>query len=168
VLLGVAIAVLAAGAGVTAAILMNGFGAPAGGDPAAQQATTSAVAAPAPAAPTSTTGAPTTTTTAPAAPADAVAFVQTYYGLLPENTDAAWQLLGAQAQNQSNGQDSYEGFWAQIENVSLQNVRQTGEDTVDATVVFTRRDGSTSSEPFRFVMGTGPDGQTIMQSFSSL
>jgi eukaryotic-like serine/threonine-protein kinase len=34
--------------------------------------------------------------------------------------------------------------------------------------VFTRRDGGTSSEPYRFVIGTGSDGQTIMQSFSKL
>jgi eukaryotic-like serine/threonine-protein kinase len=34
--------------------------------------------------------------------------------------------------------------------------------------VFSRRDGSTSSEPYRFVMGTGSEGQTIMESFSRL
>jgi hypothetical protein len=33
-------------------------------------------------------------------------------------------------------------------------------------VVFTRQDGSTTSEPYRFVVGTGSDGQTIIQSFS--
>ena len=50
--------------------------------------------------------------------------------------------------------------------MSLQNVRQTGDNTAEATVVFVRRDGSTSSEPYRFVMSTGPDGRTIMESFS--
>jgi hypothetical protein len=32
--------------------------------------------------------------------------------------------------------------------------------------VFVRRDGSSSSEAYRFVMGTGADNRTIMESFS--
>jgi hypothetical protein len=48
----------------------------------------------------------------------------------------------------------------------VQNVRQTGQNTVEGTVVFTRRDGGSSSEPYRFVLGTDSDGDTIMESFS--
>jgi serine/threonine protein kinase len=155
VLLGV-LAVLALGAGVTAAILTSG----AGGTPAAQPPTTSAPAVPAP---------PTTVpTSALVPPSDGVAFVQSYYGLLPGDTDSAWQLLGPNAQSQSGDQSDYDAFWAEVATVSLQNVRQTGTDTVEGTVVFTRRNGSTSSEPYRFVLGTGSGGQTIMQSFSRL
>jgi hypothetical protein len=156
VLLGV-LAVLAVGGGIAAAIINGNLGAGAGGStpPAPQQAATSA---PAPSAPTST----------PAAPGDVVAFVQNYYGLLPGDTDAAWQLLSPEAQRVSGGRDSYDGFWATVESVSLQNVRQTGENTVEGTVVFDLRNGGTAREPHRFVMGTGPDGQTIMQSFSRL
>jgi eukaryotic-like serine/threonine-protein kinase len=101
-------------------------------------------------------------------PSDGVAFVQNYYGLLPGDTDSAWQLLGPNAQSQSGDQSDYDAFWAEVATVSLQNVRQTGTDTVEGTVVFTRRNGSTSSEPYRFVLGTGSGGQTIMQSFSRL
>jgi serine/threonine protein kinase len=177
-LLGV-LAVLALGAGVTVAILTSSGGT--GGTPAAQQAPTSAPAAPTagpqettpPAAtPAPTTAPPTTAASAPtsaaAAPTDAVAFVQNYYGLLPGDTDSAWQLLGSEAQRQSNGRSGYDRFWSGVASVSVQNVRQTGANTVEGTVVFTRRDGSTSSEPYRFVVGTGSDGQTIMESFSSL
>jgi len=50
--------------------------------------------------------------------------------------------------------------------VRLQDARRTGENTVEGTVVFTRTDGTTTSEPYRFVVGTGSDDQTIMESFS--
>jgi len=50
--------------------------------------------------------------------------------------------------------------------VSLQNLRRTGENTAEATVVFVRRDGGSSSESYRFVTATGADGRTIMESFS--
>jgi eukaryotic-like serine/threonine-protein kinase len=174
-LLGV-LAVLALGAGVIAAILTSRAGAEPGGNPAAQPATTSAPAAPAPATgspvttPPPATTAPATTapTSAPVPPSDPVAFVQNYYGLLPGDTDSAWQLLGPEAQSQSGSQSGYDRFWSEMATVSLQNVRQTGDDTVEGTVVFTRRDGNTSTEPYRFVLGTGSDGQTIIESFSRL
>jgi eukaryotic-like serine/threonine-protein kinase len=105
-------------------------------------------------------------TSAPVAPSDPVAFIRNYYGLLPGNPDAALQLLGPQAQERSKGRSSYEGFWATVATVSLQNTRQTGENTVETTVLFTLRDGTTSNEAYRFVLGNGPDGQTIMESFS--
>jgi hypothetical protein len=167
------VCVLAVAAGVTVAILTSGAGAGAGGAPAAQPTATTAPApttTPAAATTAPSTTAPLTTapTSAPAAPSDAVAFIQNYYGLLPGDTDTAWQLLGPDAQSRSGGQSGYDAFWADVATVSLQNVRQTGDNTVEGTVVFTRRDGGTSSEPYRFVIGTGPDGQTIMQSFSKL
>ncbi|TQM14729.1 serine/threonine-protein kinase [Pseudonocardia kunmingensis] len=178
VLIGV-LAVLAAGVGVTVALLTSS------GDPGGTPAALPATSAPAPtesaaAAPTTTpsptptpTPAPTTTTAPPATSAppaaaagDAAAVVQTYYGLLPGNTDAAWQMLGAQAQGQSGSRDSFNGFYGGMDSVSVQNVRQTGENTVEATVVFDPRDGATTTEPYRFVVGTGENGQPIIESFS--
>ncbi|OLT02858.1 serine/threonine protein kinase [Pseudonocardia sp. CNS-004] len=167
-LLGV-LGVLAVGVGVTVAILTSDTGA--GGSPAsAQPAATSEAPAPT-TAPAATT--PPPATTAPATPAPtpatgAVAFVQSYYGLLPGDTESAWRLLSPEAQGVSGGRDGYDRFWAEMASVRLQNARQTADDTVEGTVVFTRRDGGTSSEPYRFVMGTGSDGQTIMESFSKL
>jgi serine/threonine protein kinase len=173
-LLGV-LAVLALGAGITAAILTGDTG---GQTPTAQPATTSAPAAAASAPTTTPTPSPTqppatttpATTTPTAAPSDPVAFVLSYYALLPGNTDAAWALLGSEAQRESGagGKGSYDSFWADMRSVSLLDVRQTGENTVEGTVVFNRQDGSTSSEPYRFVVGTGSDGQMIIQSFSRL
>jgi hypothetical protein len=97
-----------------------------------------------------------------------VAFLQNYYSLLPDNTDAAWQLLGPEARERSRGESGYESFWSGIAEVSLQNPRQSGGSTVDATVVFTRNNGTTTSEPYRFVIGTDSDGRTIVETFSSL
>jgi serine/threonine protein kinase len=171
------LAVVAVGAGVVVSILTSR----AGTEPsAAPSGTTGAPAAPAPTTAPEATSAPTTAprTTAPpttaatsapaAAPSDAVAFLQNYYSLLPDNTNEAWQLLGPEARDRSNGRTGYDGFWSGIADVSLQNVRQSGGSTVDATVVFTRKDGTTTSEPYRFVIGTEPDGRTVVETFSSL
>jgi serine/threonine protein kinase len=167
-----ALGVLAVGAGVTVAILTsNDPGA--GGAPSAQPAVSApaTTSAPQPTTPPPATSAPAAapTTTPSGAPAtDAVAFVQNYYGLLPGDTESAWRLLGSQAQAASGGRGGYDRFWSEVASVSLQNARQTGGNTVEGTVVFTRRDGGTSSEPYRFVIGTDDDGQPIMQSFSRL
>ena len=123
---------------------------------------------PAAATPSSTPSTPSATpTTAPAATGDdPVAFVQGYYALLPGNTEAAFAMLGPDAQARSGGRAGYDRFYGGLQSVSLQNARRTGDTTAEATVVFVGRDGRTSSEPYRFVMGTGADGRTIMESFS--
>jgi hypothetical protein len=92
--------------------------------------------------------------------------VQSYYALLPGNTEAAFAQLGSGAQAASGGRAGFERFYGGMESVSLQNLRRTGDNTAEATVVFVRRGGGTSSEPYRFVMSTGPDGRMIMESFS--
>jgi serine/threonine protein kinase len=102
---------------------------------------------------------------APAAATDPAAFVQGYYALLPGNTDAAFAMLSTAAQAQSGGRAGYNGFYGTLQSVSLQNVRRTGANSAEATVVFVRRDGSSSSEPYRFEMSTGTDGRTVMESF---
>jgi hypothetical protein len=101
-----------------------------------------------------------------AAGTDPAAFVQSYYALLPGNTEAAFAQLGSAAQAASGGRAGFERFYGGMESVSLQNLRRTGDNTAEATVVFVRRGGGTSSEPYRFVMSTGSDGRTIMESFS--
>ena len=94
-----------------------------------------------------------------------MAFVQSYYGLLPGNTDAAWALLGPQAQAASGGRDGFERFYAGLQSVSLQNPQRTGDDTVSARVAFVPREGNPTNEAYSFVMTTDDQGNTIMQSF---
>jgi hypothetical protein len=178
-----ALAVLLLGGGLTAAVLLWGDG----GNPAGSQAAPSAVNTPSAAAPSDTpdTSAPAipapqpspthsrtpapTTSPEPApqsAPSDPVGFIQNYYSLLPGNTAAAWDLLSPSAQDASGGRSGFESFYGRMQSVSLENVRQTGDDTVEATVVFAEQNGRTTREPYRFVMGTDGDERTIIESFS--
>ena len=89
-------------------------------------------------------------------------FVQNYYGLLPDDTTTAWNLLGAQAQSDSSrdGQAGYDNFWAGFSDVIARNLRQDGS-TVTADIVFVRADGSQSVEPYTLQVGTEGDRQVI-------
>ncbi|WP_345425893.1 serine/threonine-protein kinase [Pseudonocardia xishanensis] len=163
------VALLVVGGGVLIGALRSGGS---GTEDPVVAAPTTTVEAPAPTTttappPTTTpTRPPTTTTTPPPASGEAVSFVQSYYALLPGNPDAAFALLSSQAQQASGGIDGYRSFYGGLSAVSAQNARAIGEDQVSATIVFTRRDGSSSSEPYTFRVGTGPDGNRIIQSFS--
>ena len=92
-------------------------------------------------------------------------FVQSYYGLLPGNTDAAWAQLGPTAQSQSGGRDAYDSFWSGKSRVWAENLRVVGGNTVTATIVFTDNNGSVKRDPYRFVIGT-QDGRQVIQSYS--
>lgn len=115
--------------------------------------------------PRTTTPSPTPSSSA-ASDTDAVSFVQRYYSLLPDNPDAAFALLGSQAQAASGGLDGFRNFYGGMSEVEIQNARSIGQGQVSGTIVFTRNDGSTSSEPYTFRVGTGSDGNQLIQSFS--
>ncbi|MGD9526005.1 serine/threonine-protein kinase [Pseudonocardia sp.] len=146
--------------GAAAVLLVNRTGAetPIAAPPAASPTTS--------AAPT-TTRPPATTTPAPVPADNPEDFVRDYYALLPGNPDAAWALLGPQAQAGSGGLAGYQRFWSGIENVDLDDVDQTGEGTVEATVVFDLQGGGETRERYRFVVDE-VDGQPVMRSFSKL
>jgi hypothetical protein len=172
-------ALLVVGLGVLVAVLMSG----AGSESETPSASTSA-AAPEPAAPAATTPSAPTTTAAPTTSAepttsaptttettteslpvtDPVGFVQSFYGLLPGNTDAAWALLGPTAQSQSSGRAGFDSFYGGLERVWAENLRVNG-NTVTATIVFTKKDGSVSREGYTFVLGV-QDGRQVIESFS--
>jgi hypothetical protein len=174
-------AVLVVGLGVLVAVLTRGTDAGSG----SQTPTTSAAAAPAPArsvapttgavpttsaAPTtstepSTTSETTTTETTESVPVtDPVGFVQSFYGQLPGNTDAAWALLGTTAQDQSGGRSSFDSFYGGLSRVWAENLRASG-NTVTATIVFTSKSGSVSRENYQFVVGS-QNGRQVIESFS--
>jgi hypothetical protein len=111
--------------------------------------------------PARTAGAP-----APAPSSDPVTFVQRYYALLPGNTDAAFALLGPRARSQAGGAGGFTSFYARMQSVSVHNPHLVAGTTVDATVRFVQKDGSTSTEPYRFVMTTDGSQGMIMESFS--
>jgi hypothetical protein len=85
---------------------------------------------------------------------------------LPGDPDAAFALLSPNAQRESGGHDSFVRFYAGFSQVTVQDPKQTGDNTVSASIRFVRKDGSTSNEAYRFVMSTAADGGTVMESFS--
>jgi hypothetical protein len=85
--------------------------------------------------------------------------------VLPGNTDAAFTLLGPRARSQAGGAAGFTGFYARMQSVTVQNPRLTGNNTVDGLVRFVQKDGSTSNEPYRFVMTTDGSEKMIMDSF---
>jgi eukaryotic-like serine/threonine-protein kinase len=169
VLIGV-LAVLVVGGVLAAVLLANRPTAGTGGQPTSPPPAAAATPTPTRAAPTTTpTTAPTTasTTVSTAAPAgDPVAFVQNYYALLPGNTDAAFAMLGPDARAASGGRDGFDNFYGSLESVSVRDVEKTGENSASATVVFVKQGGATSTERYRFVIGTNDEGRPIMESFS--
>jgi hypothetical protein len=111
--------------------------------------------------------APSSSVPGVSSPVAATTFVRNYYGLLPDNPDAAWTLLSPEAQAASGGHQSYDKFWREIASVSLGNVRTTGPGTIEADLHFTRVDGSTTTEHYRtFVSDSG--GHQVIQAFSRL
>jgi eukaryotic-like serine/threonine-protein kinase len=172
-LIAAVLALLVVGGGAAAFALTRG-----GTDPAqaAPPSTPAAAATATPVAPTSaaaattvipTSAAPSPTPSAAAdAAADPVAFVQRYYSLLPENPDAAFALLSPAAQSESGGHDRFANFYSDMAAVTLQDPRQTGDNTVSARVRFVRKSGITTNEAYSFTMNTTTGGTTVMQSFS--
>ncbi|NMI00254.1 serine/threonine-protein kinase [Pseudonocardia acidicola] len=183
ILLGLLAVVLVAGIGVVIGIVRASSSGAASTGAALPAAPTSVASAPSAAPATSAaprtttpvtsaapTSAPTSASTSaanpPAAPGDAVAFVQNYYSLLPGNVDAAFAMLSPAAQAQSGGIDGFRRFYAGLSSVNVESARSVGDNTVEATIIFQRQDGTTTREPYRFVIGQGNDGNLIMQSFS--
>jgi serine/threonine protein kinase len=172
------LALVLLGGGLTTALLVGG---PGGGGtelPAAQPETSAPAASPS-TTPTRTAQPPTPSpqptpqneTDEPAASppsTDPVAFVRDYYALLPGNTDAAWPLLSSTAKQASGGRGGFDRFYGGMESVRIEDVTDVGGGVVRATVVFDRRDGPTTREPYRFVISRDKDGGAIIQSFNRL
>ena len=80
-----------------------------------------------------------------------------YYGLVPGDTDAAWDLLTARYQrNPSGGKKSYERFWAEVDRVSVSKVEADPPSQVVATVTYRRGDAtSVERTSYRLVRDDG-------------
>jgi serine/threonine protein kinase len=106
---------------------------------------------------------PEATPPPPAAPgpAEYEEAVRTYYGLLPDQLDAAYAYLGPAVQDQAGGRGGYENFWSQFRDIGTENVRAEGT-TVSLTIVYTNPDGSTFREGYVLEMGTAEDGRILI------
>lgn len=66
---------------------------------------------------------------------DAAATVEDYYGLLPEDTEAAWEYLGEGARADAGGYAGFTGFWRTVDDVSVEGVEVDG-DTATVELVY--------------------------------
>ncbi|MBC3193462.1 serine/threonine protein kinase [Pseudonocardia sp. C8] len=159
-------ALLVVGGGIAFGVLTNSESPPPVAAPPTS-ATPATSAAPTTPPTTSATPTPTPTpTTGTGQVQNPVAFVQNYYRMLPGDIAGAFARLSPQAQSASGGFEAYRSFYSGMRTVYAENLRNAGPNTVTATVVFMRTDGSTSRENYRFVVGTNAQGQEILQSFS--
>ncbi|MDN5761874.1 MAG: protein kinase [Microlunatus sp.] len=110
--------------------------------------------------PTSTQPSATQSSKAPATQPTTAQLAQAvtdYYGLLPDNTDAGWDLLTASYQREAGGRKGYESFWNGIDTVTVTGVRATTPDRVQATLTYVEKSGDKSTErrSFRLVESGG-------------
>ncbi|RPF27070.1 serine/threonine-protein kinase [Georgenia muralis] len=65
-----------------------------------------------------------------------------YYAFMPDDTDAAWpRMTTAYQSGHAGGRESYEAFWADIEDVAVTDVQGLPPDQVEATLTYRFDDG---------------------------
>jgi hypothetical protein len=94
--------------------------------------------------------------------------VRTYYDLLPDDTDAAWQLLGAAERAKDRGFAGYDQFWGQIDQISIRGPVTVTGNTVLVNLQFEPENRRPTFERYRLTMGTAPDGRVLIESASRL
>ena len=65
-----------------------------------------------------------------------------YYGLLPEDTEAAWAYLGEAARAEAGGYSDFRGFWQTIDEVSVEDTVVDG-DIVTVELVYNGEESET-------------------------
>ena len=135
---------------------------PSASDPASTPATSSpATSSPATSSPA--TSSPTTGGADAASPGDLVA---DYYGLLPEDTGAAWELLTPALQDQI-GQGTFDGFWATIDDVRVNGTEAVGDGLVEVTLTYTT-DGRSEQETRQLAVERVGDGYLISDDLGAV
>ena len=97
-------------------------------------------------------------------PAQLEEAVRTYYGLLPEDTAAAWQFLGAAERTKARGLAGYTQFWGEIDQVSIRGPVAVQGDTVLVNLLFEPTNRKRTFERYRLTMGSSPDGEILIES----
>jgi hypothetical protein len=90
---------------------------------------------------------------------DPAAFVAEYYSYLPDDTETSWQMLSPELQNEV-GRGSYEGFWASVADVTVDDVTSDGDGAVLVTITYTTANGS-EQETRRLIVGEAGGGLLI-------
>lgn len=94
--------------------------------------------------------------------------VRNYYGLLPQNTTAAWEFLGGSERTRSNGLAGYTAFWSGIKAVTIRGPVTVQGDTVLVNLQFEPKDRGRTLERYQLTMGTAPDGRVLIETSSLL
>jgi eukaryotic-like serine/threonine-protein kinase len=105
---------------------------------------------------TNGTGATDSNASTPGTSTGPIQAIVAYYGLLPDNTAAAWNLLTpAYQQGQAGGRSNYDSFWSSFRSVEVSNERMQG-DQVLADLRYTSTNGTVSTETRSFqLVGEG-------------
>lgn len=106
---------------------------------------------PPPSTPASSGAASTPAGTTPPATSDPAGAVSSYYALLPDDTDAAWNRLTKRFQEHTaKGRDSFDAYWASVDSVSVSDAVSTGPKDAEATIHYVYDDGRRVSERTAF------------------
>ena len=92
-----------------------------------------------------------------------VSTVKKYYTLVPKHLDDAWELLGPSLQSQ--GEERYQAFWKQIDDVKVIGEPVQSGATVVVTLQFTK-DGKKSTEMHVLGMVANSDGDALINTDS--
>jgi serine/threonine protein kinase len=95
----------------------------------------------------------------PVSSGGATDFVAGYYSVLPEDTETGWQMLSTELQDEI-GRGSYDGFWAAIDDVQVDDVTSDGDGAVLATITYVT-DGRSEQETRRLLVGESGGGFLI-------
>ncbi|MGW5053192.1 serine/threonine-protein kinase [Actinokineospora sp. NPDC004072] len=117
---------------------------------------------------TSTTTTPPTTTKPKPTPRDYEKFLRDYYSLLPDNIDAAWNLLTPNARQLSGEYEAYRSFYERIEEVDISRINANARGTVTARIKFKPKEGDDSTENYEFLVVADENGVLRIDSFRSL
>jgi serine/threonine protein kinase len=90
-------------------------------------------------------------------------FLESYHGLLPGNTQAAYALTGPTLRGRESYPD-YQQFWSRFSRVRLDNVQAQGGSTATAEIEYDLTDGSRQRELHRFTLVRGADGNLLLDA----
>ena len=102
------------------------------------------------------------TATDPVVAGDPAGFVEGSYAALPEDTETAWALLSPDLQAQVGSYEDYQGFWATIASVTVDDAVSSGQDAVDVTITYTSNDGRVEQEVRRLAVEPTDDAFLIV------
>jgi serine/threonine protein kinase len=98
--------------------------------------------------------------TAEPAEGDPATFVEDYYAVMPDDTDAGWSMLGGDLKTQSRA--SYEEFWSGIASVNVSNVIAESPTSVVYDITYVTTDGTQSYEHKRILLDEYGDSYLIV------